>query len=70
MALKAIKTSDFRANMAEYLKNINDGPIILTVRDTSVAVMLSPQEYNKLIERLTNAENALSEQSVDGAGGR
>lgn len=48
-----IPLSEFRANMAELIERtrVNREPLVLTQRGKSVAVVMSPREYEALTER-------------------
>ncbi|MCF6227275.1 MAG: type II toxin-antitoxin system Phd/YefM family antitoxin [Planctomycetes bacterium] len=48
-----IPLSEFRANMAKLIERarLNREPLVLTQRGKSVAVVLSPREYELLTER-------------------
>ena len=52
--------SDLRLRQREVLDKIKRGPILLAQRSQAVAVMVSPELWNRLMERLEDLEDALA----------
>lgn len=49
--------SGFRSNYDAALKNLVKGPVFLLQRSSLAAILVSPQEWNALIERLEYLED-------------
>jgi prevent-host-death family protein len=56
-----VPISEIRKRQNEILVQLNAGPVILTQRGRAAAVMISPKEWNRLIEKLKDLEEALEE---------
>jgi prevent-host-death family protein len=56
-----VPISEVRKRQNEILVQLNAGPVILTQRGRVAAVMVSPEQWNQLIERLKDLEEALEE---------
>jgi prevent-host-death family protein len=56
-----VPISEVRKRQNEILVQLNAGPVILTQRGRVAAVMVSPKQWNQLIERLKDLEEALEE---------
>jgi prevent-host-death family protein len=54
-----IPISDIRQRQVEILGRLANGPVILTQHGRAAAVMLSPAEYNRLIDALEDLQDAL-----------
>ena len=50
--------SDLRVRQNEILAKLREGPVVLTQRTRAVAVMLSPERWNELLEELDNLQDA------------
>lgn len=53
-----VPISDIRQRQVEILEMLNNGPVILTQFGRAAAVMLSPAEYNRLIDALEDLQDA------------
>jgi len=51
--------SDLRLRQNEVLHKLRGGPIVLTQRTQPVAVLVSPEQWNQIVERLEDLEDAL-----------
>ena len=51
--------SDLRIRQAEVLAELSEGPVILANRGHAAAVLVSLDMWNRLIERMEDAEDAL-----------
>jgi prevent-host-death family protein len=47
--------SDLRHQPTKFLKMLLDGPVVLTQRGQAAAVLVSPNQWNSLIEQLEDA---------------
>jgi prevent-host-death family protein len=56
-----VPISEIRKRQSEILVQLNAGPVILTQRGRAAAVMVSPKQWNRLIEKLKDLEEALEE---------
>lgn len=52
-----IPISDMRQRQVEILGLLASGPVVLTQHGRAAAVMLSPNEYNRLIEALEDFQD-------------
>ena len=52
--------SDLRVRQNEILAKLREGPVVLTQRTRAVAVMLSPERWNELLEELDNLQDAVA----------
>lgn len=62
--------TDFRNNYVQLVEQLNDGPVILAQRSKSVAVVISPQMWDLMvdeIEKLRDLVDVLGAE-VDNAG--
>jgi len=51
--------SDLRIRQSEILDKLQQGPIVLTQRTQPVAVLVSPEQWNQLVEQLEDLQDAL-----------
>jgi prevent-host-death family protein len=56
-----VPISEIRKRQNEILIQLKDSPVILTQRGRAAAVMVSPQEWNRLVNKLKDLEEALEE---------
>lgn len=56
-ALMGISALRLRQN--EVLQKLKEGPLVLTQRSQPVAVLVDPKQWNELMERLEELEDAL-----------
>ncbi len=56
-----VPISEIRKRQNEILTQLNAGPVILTQRGRAAAVMVSPGQWNRLVEMLKDLEAALEE---------
>jgi antitoxin Phd len=54
-----VPISEIRQRQNEILGSLAGGPVILTQFGRAAAVLISPEEYNRLIERLEELQDAL-----------
>jgi prevent-host-death family protein len=54
-----IPISDIRQRQNEILASLRNGPIVLTQHGRAAAVLLAPDEYNRLVAALEDLEDAL-----------
>ncbi len=66
---KLVCVSDLRLRQREVLDKIKDGPVLLAQRSQAVAVLVSPELWNRLIERLESLEDAVSVMEARERGG-
>ena len=52
--------SELRLHQGEVLRKLKEGPILLAQRSQAVAVMVSPELWNELVERIEDLEDALA----------
>jgi antitoxin Phd len=57
--MQTVPISEIRKRQNEILTQLNAGPVILTQRGRAAAVMVSPEQWDRLIERLRDLEEAL-----------
>jgi len=57
--MRTVPISELRKRQDEILAQLNAGPVILTQRGQAAAVMVSPEQWSHLIERLRDLEEAL-----------
>jgi prevent-host-death family protein len=53
--------SEIRKRQNEIFVQLHDNPVILTQRGRAAAVLVSPEQWNRLIARLKDLEQALKE---------
>lgn len=58
MVTEVLPISDLRHRQNEILASLQKGPVILTQRGRGAAVLLSLDEWNMLLERLEELEDA------------
>lgn len=51
--------SDLRLRQSEVLSKLRDGPVVLTQHTRPVAVLVSPEQWKQMVERLEQLEDAL-----------
>jgi PHD/YefM family antitoxin component YafN of YafNO toxin-antitoxin module len=56
-----VPISEIRKRQNEILIQLQDSPVILTQRGRAAAVMVNPQEWNRLVNKLKDLEEALEE---------
>jgi prevent-host-death family protein len=54
-----VPISEIRQRQNEILGRLAGGPVILTQFGRAAAVLISPEEYNRLVERLEELQDAL-----------
>ena len=52
--------SDLRTRKSEILRKLRDGPVVLTQHTRAVAVLVSPEKWNQLIEEVENLQDTLA----------
>ncbi len=55
-----VGVSELRVRYREVFEKIKRAPVILAQRSQAVAVLVSPELWNRLLERLEELEDALS----------
>ncbi len=54
-----VPISDLRTRQAEVLAGLADGPVILTQHSRAAAVLLSTDQYNRMLAQLEELQDAL-----------
>ncbi len=54
----SMSVADARQNLAEAIKRSSDGPVFIERRGHRAAVLISPEEYERLLDALEEAEDA------------
>ena len=49
---KLVPISKLRLTQNEVLKQLSEGPVVLTQRGEAVAVLVDPEQWNRLVEEL------------------
>jgi prevent-host-death family protein len=52
--------SDLRTRKSEILRKLHAGPVVLTQHARAVAVLVSPEKWNQLVEEIENLQDALA----------
>jgi PHD/YefM family antitoxin component YafN of YafNO toxin-antitoxin module len=52
--------SELRLRQNEVLQKLKEGPILLAQRSQAVAVMVSPEMWNEMVERIEDLQDALA----------
>jgi len=52
--------SDLRLRQGEVLNKLQQGPVVLTQHSRAVAVLVSPEQWNKLVEELEDLQDILA----------
>lgn len=69
--LKTTNVSTLRTELSSFLSELQDGPILVLSHSTPRAVLLDPEVYDSLVERielledLVDGQRALSEYQAD-----
>jgi antitoxin Phd len=53
----SMSVADARQNLAEAIKLSGDGPVFIERRGHRAAVLISPEEYERLLDALEDAED-------------
>jgi prevent-host-death family protein len=56
-----VPISEIRKRQSEILVQLHDNPVILTQRGRAAAVLVSPEQWNRLIVRIKELEQTLEE---------
>ena len=62
---QAAPISDMRNHQAELLSMSKKGPVLLTARGRTAAVLLSPEKWNEIAERLHHFELLLEAKRIE-----
>ncbi len=52
--------SDLRLRQNAILNKLSDGPVVLTQRSKAVAVIVSPEQWNQMVEELEDLRDILA----------
>ncbi|NJN83439.1 MAG: type II toxin-antitoxin system Phd/YefM family antitoxin [Caldilineaceae bacterium] len=58
--MQTIPISDLRFHQSEILDKLSTAPVVLTRQGRETAVLVSPQEWNSIVEQLEDLEDALA----------
>lgn len=62
---QAVPISDMRNHQVELLSMAQRGPVLLTARGRTAAVLLSPEKWNEIAERLHHLELLLDAKRIE-----
>ena len=57
MIAKIATVSDLRANLAQFLEELESGPLMVVQRSCPAGYLISAQEFEELIQRLEDLED-------------
>ncbi len=57
MITKIATVSDLRANLAQFLEELESGPLMVVQRSRPAGYLISAQEFEELIQRLEDLED-------------
>ncbi len=69
--LKTTTVSELRADLAELIKNLDDGPLLVLSRSRPAAVLVEPKMFDAIVEKcelledLVDGRRAISEYLED-----
>jgi len=55
-----IPISDLRARQSDILRDLSQGPVVLTQHGRAAAVMVSPERWNRLLEELEDLRDTIA----------
>ena len=55
--LKSTNVSSFRSNLLAYLKDLDEGPLLIHSHSRPAAVMLAPEMFEALVEKIEMLED-------------
>jgi len=58
-AMSALPISDLRTRQAEILEQVGRAPVMLTHRGVGAGILVSPEQWNAMVELLEDYEDAL-----------
>ena len=58
-AISALPISDLRTRQAEILEQVGHAPVMLTHRGVGAGILVSPEQWNAMVELLEDYEDAL-----------
>jgi len=62
--MQTIPISDLRFHQAEVLDQLQERPVVLTRQGRAAAVLVSPEEWNGMVQQLEEFEDALAVMQV------
>jgi len=63
--MKIVSLSDFRIHQVETLAAIQGAPVVLTQNGRGAAVLVVPEQWNSLLDRLDDLEDAVAALSME-----
>jgi prevent-host-death family protein len=69
--LKTTTVSELRADLSEFIKNLDDGPLLVLSRSRPAAVLVEPEMFDAIVEKcelledLVDGRRAISEYLED-----
>lgn len=63
--MKTLSLSDFRTHQVETLAAIQNAPVVLTQNGRGTALLVAPEQWNTLLDRLEDLEDAVAALSME-----
>lgn len=63
--MKTLSLSDFRTHQVETLAGIQNAPVVLTQNGRGAALLVAPEQWNTLLDRLEDLEDAVAALSME-----
>ena len=57
--LRTATVTELRAELASYLKSLREGPLLVLSHSRPTAMLIEPEEFDRLLERVENLEDLL-----------
>lgn len=57
--LRTATVTELRAKLASYLESLRDGPLLILSHSKPAAMIVEPEEFDRLLERVENLEDLL-----------
>lgn len=64
MVLRTATVTELRAELASYLESVSEGPLLILSHSRPAAVLLEPELFNALVERIELLEDVLDGRRV------
>jgi len=57
--LRTATVTELRSELASYLESLQEGPLLVLSRSKPAAMMIEPEEFDRLLERIEYLEDLL-----------
>ncbi len=57
--LRTTTVTELRSELASYLESLQEGPLLVLSRSKPAAMMIEPEEFDRLLERIEYLEDLL-----------